>query len=66
MGCFWFFCKFLIFLMKIIQILPFETDFFYPLFTKIVRYVCTQLRIFQKEIKSTLNKELMHIFGERG
>ncbi len=28
--------------------------------------VCTQLRIFQKEIKSTLNQELMHILGERG
>ncbi len=28
--------------------------------------VCTQLRIFQKEIKSTLNQELMHIIGERG
>jgi hypothetical protein len=28
-------------------------------------YVCIQLRIFQKEIKSTLNQELMHILGER-
>jgi hypothetical protein len=28
--------------------------------------VCTQLRIFQKEIKSRLNQELMHICGERG
>ncbi len=28
--------------------------------------VCTQLRIFRKEIKSTLNQELMHILGERG
>jgi hypothetical protein len=27
--------------------------------------VCSQLRIFQKEIKSTLNQELMHILGER-
>jgi hypothetical protein len=27
--------------------------------------VCTQLRIFQKEIKSTLNQELIHILGER-
>jgi hypothetical protein len=26
----------------------------------------TQLRIFQKEIKSTLNQKLMHILGERG
>ena len=26
--------------------------------------VCSQLRIFQKEIKSTLNQELMHILGE--
>ncbi len=25
-----------------------------------------QLRIFQKEIKSKLNQELMHILGERG
>jgi hypothetical protein len=30
------------------------------------RQVCTQKRIFQKEIKSTLNQELMHILGERG
>ncbi len=28
--------------------------------------VRTQLRILQKEIKSTLNQELMHILGERG
>ena len=28
--------------------------------------VCKQLRIFEKEIKSTLNQELMHILGERG
>jgi hypothetical protein len=28
--------------------------------------VCTQLRIFQKEIKSTLNQDLMHKIGERG
>ena len=28
--------------------------------------VCIQLRIFQKEIKSTLNQELMHTLGERG
>jgi hypothetical protein len=28
--------------------------------------VCTQLRIFQKETKSTLHQELMHILGERG
>jgi hypothetical protein len=28
--------------------------------------VCTQLRLFQKEIKLTLNQELMHILGERG
>jgi hypothetical protein len=28
--------------------------------------MCTQLRIFQKEIKSTLNQELIHILGERG
>jgi hypothetical protein len=28
--------------------------------------VCTQLRIFQKEIKLTLNQELMHVLGERG
>jgi hypothetical protein len=28
--------------------------------------VCTQLRIFLKEIKSTLNQELIHILGERG
>jgi hypothetical protein len=37
----------------------------YHLFTKNSK-VCTQLRIFQKEIKSTLNQELMHILGERG
>ncbi len=28
--------------------------------------VCTQLKIFQKEIKSTLNQDLIHIIGERG
>ncbi len=39
----------------------------YHLFTKSSKIpVCTQLRIFQKEIKSTLNQELMHILGERG
>jgi hypothetical protein len=32
----------------------------------IYKKICTQLRIFQKEIKSTLNQELMHILGERG
>jgi hypothetical protein len=31
------------------------------IFTKKNSKVCTQLRIFQKEIKSTLNQELMHI-----
>jgi hypothetical protein len=36
--------------------------FFFKFFSK----VCTQLRIFQKEIKSTLNQELIHILGERG
>jgi hypothetical protein len=30
------------------------------------RKVCTQLKIFQKEIKLTLNQELMHILRERG
>ncbi len=57
--------------MKIIHTFPFETDFFmnildinYHLFTKNSK-VCTQLRLFQKEIKSTLNQELMHILGER-
>jgi hypothetical protein len=36
------------------------------IYKKIVRYrVCTPLRIFQKEIKSTLNQELMHILRER-
>jgi hypothetical protein len=33
---------------------------------KKISKVCTQLRIFPKEIKSTLNQELMHILGERG
>ena len=28
--------------------------------------VFTQLRIFQKEIKSTLYQELIHLLGERG
>jgi hypothetical protein len=27
---------------------------------------CTQLRMFQKEMKSTLKQELMHILGESG
>jgi hypothetical protein len=33
---------------------------------KKISKVSTKLRIFQKEIKSTLNQELMHIIGERG
>jgi hypothetical protein len=37
----------------------------YHLFAKNSK-VCTQLRIFRKEIKYTLNQELMHILGERG
>ncbi len=36
--------------------------FFVILYEKIIQ----TLRIFQKEIKSTLNQELMHILGERG
>jgi hypothetical protein len=56
--------------MKIIQIFLFETDFSYEhirhkllfIYKKILRYaLCNQLRIFQKEIKSTLNHEMMHI-----
>ena len=45
---------------------------FYELIRHIIIYlqnnnkVCTQLRIFQKEIKSTLNEELMHKLGEKG
>jgi hypothetical protein len=42
-----------------------KKDINYHLFTKNSK-VCTQLRIFQKEIKSALNQELMHILGERG
>jgi hypothetical protein len=41
-------------------------DINYHLFTKKNSKVCTQLRIFQKEIKLTLNQELMHTIGERG
>jgi hypothetical protein len=37
----------------------------YHLFTKNSK-VCTQLKIFQQEIKSNLNQELMHKLGERG
>ncbi len=33
------------------------------IYQNIVRYA---LNLFQKEIKSTLNQELMHIIGERG
>jgi hypothetical protein len=47
-----------------------KEDINYHLFTKNskVQYALkvTQLRIFQKEIKSTLNQELMHILRERG
>jgi hypothetical protein len=49
-GVFFGFFKSLIFFLKIIQTF---------LFTKNSN-VCTQLRIIQKEIKSTLNQELMH------
>jgi hypothetical protein len=60
--------------MKIIQTFLFETDFNEQIRHKLpVSFiyqknskVCTQLRIFQKEIKSTLIQELMHILGERG
>jgi hypothetical protein len=60
--------------MKIIQTFLFETDFFEQIrnklsfiYKEIVRCkVCTQLRIFQEEIKSKLNQELMHMLGERG
>jgi hypothetical protein len=38
-------------------------DINYLLFTK--NNVCTQLKIFQKEIKLTLNQELMHIHIRR-
>jgi hypothetical protein len=57
--------------MKIKQTFLFETDFFMNkkdinnhLFKKNSK-VCTQLRIFQKEIKSKLNQELMHIHSIR-
>jgi hypothetical protein len=57
--------------MEIIQTFLFETDFNeqinYHLFTKnSTSKVSTQLRIFQKEIKLTLNQAVMHIMGERG
>jgi hypothetical protein len=61
-----------LFFIKIIPTFLFETDFLgtnntnYHLFSKKNSKVCTQLRIFKKEIKSTLNQELMHILGERG
>ncbi len=61
------------FFMKIIQMFLFETDFFFHekishklSFIYKKSKVCTQLRIFQKEKKSTLNQELIHILGERG
>jgi hypothetical protein len=44
-----------------------KKDINYQLFTKKIvryRYLCTQLRIFQKEIKSTYNQELMHTIYE--
>jgi hypothetical protein len=58
--------------MKIIQTFLFQTDFYEQISNKLSfiykknSKVCTQLRIFQKEIKSTLNQELIHILGERG
>jgi hypothetical protein len=56
--------------MKVIQTFLFETDFYEQIRHKLSfiykKIVCTQLRIFQKEIKSTLNLELMRILGERG
>ncbi len=58
-----------LFFMKIIHTFLFETDFFYEEVRHKLSFiykknseVCTQLRIFQKEIKSTLNQELMYIF----
>ncbi len=62
---------FFFFFYKIIQTFLFETDLLWTNNTWTIIYlqkkskVCTQLRIFQKEIKSTLNQELMHILGER-
>jgi hypothetical protein len=44
--------------MKIIQTFLFQPDFY--------EQIRHKLRIFQKEIKSTLNQELMHVLGERG
>jgi hypothetical protein len=41
-----------------------KKDINYHLFTKNSE-VCTQLRIFQKEIKSTLNQEMMHTYIRR-
>ncbi len=58
--------------MKIIQTFLFVTDFYEQIRHKLSfiyrknSKVCPQLRIFQKEIKSTLNQELMHILRERG
>jgi hypothetical protein len=57
--------------MKIIQTFLFQTDFYEQKSNKILYLpknskVCTQLRIFYKEIKSTLNQELIHVLGERG
>jgi hypothetical protein len=59
--------------MKITQTFLFEADFLWSNKTKTIIYlqknnkvpVCTKLRIFQKEMKSTLNQELMHVLGER-
>jgi hypothetical protein len=52
--------------MKIIQTFLSEADFFEQIRHKISfiykkSKVCTQLRIFQKEIKSTINQEMLHI-----
>ncbi len=57
--------------MKIIQTFLFEKDFYEQIRHKLSFFlqknskVCTQLRIFQKEIKSTFNQELMHKLRER-
>ncbi len=53
--------------MKIIQTFLFQTDIFEQISHKLsFIYKKVRYRICTKEIKSTLNQELMHILGERG
>ncbi len=62
MGIFGFFGFFLIFNFFLYKIFSLKKIFYEQIiYLQKNSKVCTQLRIFQKEVKSTLNQELMQI-----